>query len=85
MKKLFGLDTDLMAIYLLGIFTIFAFIIIFQALRNPILVKLAVRNIPKRIGQSFLIVFGLMLSTVIIEASLGIGDTVYNSIKRTAL
>ena len=85
MQKLFGLDTDLMAIYLLGIFTIFSFIIIFQALRNPILVKLAVRNIPKRIGQSFLIVFGLMLSTVIIEASLGIGDTVYNSIKRTAL
>lgn len=85
MKKLFGLDTDLMAIYLLVIFVIFAFVIIFQGLRNPILVKLAVRNIPKRIGQSFLIIFGLMLSTVIIEASLGIGDTVYNSIKRTAL
>jgi len=85
MKKLFGLDTDLIAIYLLVIFTVFTLVIIFQALRNPILVKLAVRNIPKRLGQSFLIIFGLMLSTVIIEASLGIGDTVYNSIKITAL
>ncbi|MBN19632.1 MAG: hypothetical protein CL758_09190 [Chloroflexi bacterium] len=85
MQKLFGLDTDLMAIYLLVLFCIFTFVILYKGLRNPILVKLAVRNIPKRMGQSSLIIFGLMLSTVIIEASLGIGDTVYNSIKRTAL
>ena len=85
MEKLFGVATDSLALYLALTFVLLVGILMIQGLRNPILVKLGVRNIPKRPGQSVLIVVGLMLSTVIIGASLGIGDTVYNSIRTTAL
>ncbi len=49
--------------------------------RNRVFVKLALRNIPRRPAQTALIVIGLMLSTMIIAASLGVGDTVTNSIR----
>lgn len=55
------------------------------AIRNPVLVKIAVRNIPRRRAQSVLIVIGLMLSTTIITASLVVGDTISSSIRQTAL
>ena len=83
MEKLFGLSTDSLALYLASLFALLVGLLIIQGLRNPILVKLGVRNIPKRPSQSILIIVGLMLSTVIIGASLGIGDTVYNSIRIT--
>ena len=43
------------------------------------------RNIPRRKGQSLLIVIGLMLSSIIIATSLGIGDTVRYSIRSVAV
>jgi ABC-type antimicrobial peptide transport system permease subunit len=43
------------------------------------------RNIPRRKGQSILIVIGLMLSSAIIATSLGIGDTVRYSVRSVAL
>ena len=47
----------------------------FVALRNPVLIKIGLRNIPRRPAQSVLIVVGLTLSTVIILSSLATGDT----------
>ncbi|HRW11223.1 MAG TPA: hypothetical protein P5121_39250, partial [Caldilineaceae bacterium] len=38
--------------------------------RNPVLVKLGLRNIPRRPTQSVLIVIGLALSTIIIISAL---------------
>lgn len=55
------------------------------AFRNPVLVKLGVRNIPRRSAQTVLIVVGLMLSTTIIAAALALGDTISSSIRQTAL
>ena len=52
-----------------------------SALRNRVFLKLALRNIPRRPAQTTLIVVGLMLSTMIIAASLGVGDTITNSIR----
>ena len=52
-----------------------------SALRNRVFLKLALRNIPRRPAQTALIVIGLMLSTMIITASLGVGDTITNSIR----
>src|SRR5215208_7552049 len=46
------------------------------AWRRPVIFKLGVRNIPRRRAQTTLIVVGLMLSTLIISAALGTGDTV---------
>src|SRR5262245_21008234 len=46
------------------------------AWRRPVIFKLGVRNIPRRKAQTVLIVIGLMLSTLIIAAALGTGDTI---------
>ena len=75
MQKLFGIATDTLATYNGIFFAIAIGILIVLALRNPILAKMGIRNIPRRPAQSLLIIIGLMLSTVIIGASLGIGDT----------
>lgn len=65
---------------------IIALLVVFVlGLRNKILVKLALRNIPRRPAQSVLIIVGLMLSTTIIAASLSIGDTVSGSIRGAVL
>ncbi len=52
------------------------------SLRNPIIGKLGVRNIPRRPTQSTLIVLGLTLGTTIIVAALSLGDTLDNTIRR---
>jgi ABC-type antimicrobial peptide transport system permease subunit len=50
------------------------------AIRNPVMFKMGLRNIPRRKAQTTLIVVGLMLSTVIITAAFGTGDTMNRSI-----
>jgi putative ABC transport system permease protein len=55
------------------------------AVRNPVLVKIGLRNIPRRPAQSVLIVVGLTLSTVIILSSLAIGDTLTYSVRSSAV
>ncbi len=57
----------------------------FLALRNPVLVKLGLRNIPRRPTQSVLIIVGLTLSTVIIVSALSLGDTLNYSIRLQAV
>ena len=49
------------------------------AWRRPVIFKLGIRNIPRRKAQTTLIVVGLMLSTLIISAALGTGDTLDHS------
>src|SRR5215213_11108756 len=46
------------------------------AWRRPVVFKLGMRNIPRRQAQTVLIVVGLMLSTLIMAAALGTGDTI---------
>jgi len=48
---------------------------------NRILLKMALRNIPRRRAQTVLILFGLMLATLIITASLAVGDTLSYSLQ----
>ena len=55
------------------------------SLRNPIISKLGVRNIPRRPAQSTLIVLGLTLSTMIIVSALSLGDTLENTIRRQTI
>ncbi|MEX1020889.1 MAG: FtsX-like permease family protein [Litorilinea sp.] len=50
-------------------------------LRNPVLVKVGLRNIPRRPAQSILIVVGLTLSTIIIVSAFSIGDTLNHSVR----
>jgi putative ABC transport system permease protein len=60
-------------------------IVAWVAWRRPVVFKMGMRNIPRRRTQTILIVIGLMLSTLIIAAALGTGDTINNSVTDTAL
>lgn len=85
MEKLFGIEMSVLAGILAGGTIVVLGIILLLALRNRVLLKLAVRNIPRRKAQSVLIVVGLMLSTTIIMSALAIGDSVSSSIRTTVL
>ncbi|MEZ4716201.1 MAG: hypothetical protein R2851_08945 [Caldilineaceae bacterium] len=81
----FGLNTSTVALVLLGAVGAILLYIGWLFLRNPVLVKIGLRNIPRRPTQSILIVLGLTLSTVIIVSSLAVGDTLSYSIRRQAV
>lgn len=53
--------------------------------RNRVMVRLGLRNIPRRRTQTALIVLGLMFSTFIIAAAFGTGDTMTHSFRSIAL
>ena len=81
MEKVFGIPIDQLMVQLLIIFGIGVAVIGVVALRNRVMVKMALRNIPRRGPQSALIVVGLMLATVLFSAALTTGDTLTNSIR----
>jgi putative ABC transport system permease protein len=59
-------------------------LLLFAAI-NRVLFKMALRNIPRRPAQTVLILFGLMLATLIITASLSVGDTLSYSLQAIQL
>ena len=85
MDSLFGVSTQLLAqiIGISAVLTIVAIIVL--SITNRIMFRIGSRNITRTPLQSLLIVIGLMLSTTIIGASLGVGDTVTHSIRKVAL
>ena len=85
MEKVFGLPATGLAITMAALLLFIFLVIGIAAARRFILVKMGTRNIPRRKGQSILIVIGLMLSSAIIATSLGIGDTVRYSIRSVTL
>ena len=85
MEELFGLSMNVWVAVLLAIFLPTMAIIAVLALRNRIMLKLGLRNIPRRRGMTALIIVGVMLSTVIMSAALGIGDTISFSIRHQTL
>ena len=85
MEELFGLSTTYIMIVLAAAFLATMAVIGVMAVRSRIMVKLGLRNIPRRKGQTALIVVGVMLSTVIASAALGTGDTISFSIRKATL
>ncbi len=85
MEEVFGLPAKRLALGMTVFLVVIFLVIGIGAARRFILVKMGSRNIPRRKGQSTLIVIGLMLSTAIIATSLGIGDTVRYSVRSVAL
>ena len=81
MEKIFGIPANNLAIVMAILLIVIFVVVIFGDLRRFILFKMGTRNIPRRKGQSLLIVIGLMLSSIIIATSLGIGDTIRYSIR----
>ena len=82
MDEMFGLSMDVIMFVLAGALglTLAATLLIF--FRNRIVFLMGLRNIPRRVAQSTLIVIGLMLSTVIITAAFAFGDTVDYSLTK---
>ncbi len=80
MDSLFGLSMNTIMIVLLALLAVSLSVVAYVILRNRIVFLMGVRNIPRRMAQTVLIVIGLMLSTLIISAALTTGDTVDHSI-----
>src|SRR5215210_6735240 len=80
MDEIFGIPMSGIMVVLLGMLALCLLTVAWVAWRRPVIFKLGIRNIPRRKAQTILIVVGLMLSTMIISAALGVGDTVDYSI-----
>ncbi len=85
MQELFGVSMNLLMVIMLAIFVVITGTVAFMAWRNRVMLKLGLRNIPRRRAQTILIVVGSMLSAVIIAAAFGTGDTISFSIRSTTI
>src|SRR3990170_5738426 len=85
MQELFGIPVDTLLLILAVALVVALGFVGVLALRNRILLKLAVRNVGRRRGRSVLIVVGLMLGTTIIAAALTTGDTMNHTVRATAV
>ncbi|HJX75486.1 MAG TPA: hypothetical protein VJ247_03965, partial [Gaiella sp.] len=84
MNELFGIPLDTLVVILaVGLAVTFGILAVL-ALRNPVLVRLGVRNFGRRRARTGLIVLGLMLGTTIVAAALVTGDTMSHTIRSTA-
>src|SRR5207248_5021959 len=75
METLFGVSMDTIMAVVLSLSIVVLLVGSFLAWRNPIILRIALRNIPRRRAQTVLIVFGLMLATLLVTAAFGTGDT----------
>jgi putative ABC transport system permease protein len=79
MNEILGIPIATMMFTLIVLLVVCLLSVAWVAWRRPVIFKLGVRNVPRRKAQIGLIVVGLMLSTIIISAALGTGDTINNS------
>jgi putative ABC transport system permease protein len=84
MDSLFGLSMNTIMLVLIVLLALSVSVSLLVFLRNRIIFMIGLRNIPRRVSQTVLIVIGLMLSTVIITAAFTTGDTVDYSITKQA-
>ena len=85
MSELFSIQmSTLMWVFTicLGMIAVWSLLLI---VRQPVLVRMAARNIQRRFGRSMLIVLGLTLATTIITSALATGDTVALSARSEVL
>ncbi len=80
MDSLFGLPMNVLLIAMLVLLAVSLGTVAYIAVRNRIMFLIGVRNIPRRVAQTALVVIGLMLSTLIISAAFTTGDTVDRSL-----
>ena len=80
MNELFGLSMTYIAAGCVAVTACILLFVGFIAWRNPVMFKNGLRNIPRRPAQTALIIVGLMLSTVIMTAAFGTGDTLTYSV-----
>ncbi len=85
MEELFGLSMNWIMVGLLAILLPALTVIAFMGWRNRVMLKIGLRNIPRRRAQTALIIVGIMISTLIMAAAFGTGDTINFSIRAQAV
>ncbi len=85
MQALFGIPLETLKERLLLYTVVAGIVVVVLALRKPILLKIGLRNVPRRKMRMLLIVFGLMLSTSFITAALAVGDTITTAVRSVAV
>ncbi len=85
MESLFGIPIGPLTTAFVVVLLIATAIMAVVALRNRVIFKMAVRNIPRRRAQTVLIILGLMLATLLFSSSFATGDTLAHSIRVQAL
>ena len=85
MEELFGVPMDSIMVALLVILVPSVAWIAVMAWRNRVMLKLGLRNVPRRRAQTALIIVGIMISTLIMAAAFGTGDTISFSIRNNAI
>lgn len=85
MSTFFGVPVERISLGLTALLAITAMILTYRAWRWPIFLRLALRQLPRRPGQTALIVAGLALSSTLIAASLATGDTLTHALRSAAV
>ena len=85
MTSFFGIPPITLAGWMAAAVSVVLAGLLLFAVLNRVLLKMALRNIPRRRAQTVLILFGLMLATLIITASLSVGDTLSFSLQAIQL
>ncbi|HKV88441.1 MAG TPA: FtsX-like permease family protein [Candidatus Dormibacteraeota bacterium] len=75
MTSYFGIPPSTVATWMVVAVAVVFAVLLGLAAVNRVLLRMALRNVPRRRAQTVLILFGLMLATLIITTSLAIGDT----------
>ena len=85
MEELFGLPTIRLMWIVVAIVGVAAAVIAFIFIKRPILVRMGLRNIPRRRAQTVLVTMGLTLATIIVTIAFSTGDSLAVSIRGLAL
>src|SRR5438045_1175420 len=81
MRTLFGISQDVLLLGVLALAMAVAAVLATAIWRNPLLGKLAWRNMPRRPGFAVLITLGLTIGTVILSSAFTTGDTMSQSVR----
>ncbi|HET6318168.1 MAG TPA: FtsX-like permease family protein [Chloroflexota bacterium] len=81
MRSLFGVSQDALLLGVLALALSVALVLAWAVMRNPLLGKLAWRNMPRRPGFAVLITLGLTIGTVILSSAFTTGDTMSQSVR----
>lgn len=81
MRTLFGVSQTALLLGLLGLVLAVGVVLAWTALKNPLLPRLAWRNMPRRPGFALLITLGLTIGTVILSSAFTTGDTMSQSVR----
>jgi len=81
MRSLFGVSQDAL-VWAIGLLVLGVVVVLGAAsIRNPLLPRLAWRNLPRRPGFAALITLGLTIGTVILSSAFTTGDTMSQSVR----